>query len=599
MHFGARLIDKGVEFNLWAPKHSSARLIHWLDGEERRCEMRRETDGQFSIVLDDASCGDCYLYELPDGTLVADPASRYQPMGENGPSEVVHPSAFQWTDGDWIGLPWKETVFYEIHVGCFSDSGDFLGVSRHLDYLQSLGITALELMPIQEFTGDRNWGYDGLFPYSPSSVYGRPEHLAALVDDCHAHGLMVFLDVVYNHFGATERSLKLCSPDFFHSEINTPWGSALAFDNELLRAYLIDSACSWIRDYHVDGLRLDAVHAIQSVPGGGDFLSELSRVVRCVDSNRHIHLVLENDFNEASWLPSLSSASTSETEHKRCNYDAQWNDDFHHAAHALATGESDGYYVDYSEEPFGYLIKTLTEGFAYQGEPSVYREGRQRGECSADRDPSAFVNFLQNHDQVGNRAFGERLASLATWGVIRVLHAVLLLSPQVPLLFMGEEWDAESPFFYFCDVPEPLASAVRSGRQSEFAHFDRYRELALPDPCEMGTYLKSHLNWNDLESRFHQEAVEFTKYLLNQRRKCLTPRLPIVTRATLEARKGRAAHLVWELSDGGFWHLLFGFTGSLEDFQRPSGTCVVSLNHGAGQNSSWLSVFSCVGSPNN
>lgn len=591
MHFGAKLQDGAVEFHLWAPKHLSMQLIYWADGEEHHCDMRRETTGWFSTTVQGMKCGDHYLYALEDGTRVADPASYFQPMGEEGPSEIIEPSRFRWTDTNWRGRPWEETILYEIHVGCFSETGDFDGVSRHLDHLKDLGVTALELMPIHEFTGQRNWGYDELFLYAPCSVYGRPEDLVRLVDACHARGLMIFLDVVFNHFGATEKSLKLCCPDFFHTELGTPWGAALAFDNALLRSYLIGAACSWICHYHVDGLRLDAVHAIESVPGGRRFLRDLSRAVRNVDTERHIHLVLENDGNEAHWLPALPRSPRIVERREHSDYDAQWNDDFHHAAHVLATGESDGYYIDYTNDPFGYLIKAVAEGFAYQGDPSIYRNGQRRGEFSADRDPCAFVNFLQNHDQVGNRAFGERLTLLAAQDTVRALHVVLLLCPQIPLLFMGEEWDAESPFLYFCDVSEPLASAVRDGRQSEFSRFCGYRHATLPDPCAKETYLSSRLNWNDLGLRGHRESLAFTKHLLVQRRQFLVPHLPIAKPGKVESRRQRAGHVVWELADGGQWHVLFGFSGSLEEFERPAGRPVVSFAFERESVTSWASVF--------
>ncbi|MGH8161475.1 MAG: alpha-amylase family glycosyl hydrolase, partial [Gammaproteobacteria bacterium] len=389
LSFGAELVPGGVHFRFYAPALDHVEVVPEA-GE--RIVMERSPEGFFEATAAAAGAGMLYRYEIAPGETVPDPASRFQPQDVNGPSEVVDPSAYEWSNVAWRGRPWSEAMVYELHVGCFGAGGDYGGVERRLDHLERLGITAVELMPVADFAGTRNWGYDGVLPYAPDSSYGHPQELKKLIDACHARGLMVLLDVVYNHFGPSGNYLARYAPDFFHPERHTPWGAALAFDNPVLRRFFIENALYWLGEYHFDGLRLDAVHAIEEEPGGEDFLRELAECVRREIRARHVHLILENDRNEARWLPRISVPSL---------YTAQWNDDFHHAAHAVLTGESDGYYADYIDCPARHLARTLAEGFAYQGEHSVFRDGGKRGEPSASVWPGAFVNFLQNHDQVG------------------------------------------------------------------------------------------------------------------------------------------------------------------------------------------------------
>ena len=373
--------------------------------------------------------------------------------GVHGPSEVVDPNAYNWSDDDWPGRAWEEIVLYELHLGTFSESGDFAGAVRHLDHLCRLGVTAVELMPIAEFPGQRNWGYDGVFPYAPSSRYGRPEELKSLVEACHSRGLAILLDVVYNHFGPEGNYLPAIAPDFFTERYHTPWGAAIDFagsHNRAVRDYFIHNALYWLEEYHFDGLRFDAVHAIYD-DSHPDIVAEIGETIRRQLPDREIHLVLENDRNEARLLTRRNGRPE--------RFTAQWNDDLHHSLHVLITGETAGYYQDYAADPAASLARALAEGFAYQGEPSPFRDGKPRGEPSAGLPPTAFVAFLQNHDHIGNHPFGTRLAARASEAALHAGLAIMLLSPQIPLLFMGEEWASQRPFAFFCDFEPQLAQS--------------------------------------------------------------------------------------------------------------------------------------------
>ena len=442
-------------------------------------------------------------------------------------SEVIDPSAYAWRDERWHGRPWAEAVIYELHVGTFSPEGTFAGVERRLDYLRDLGVTAIELMPIADFPGKRNWGYDGVLPYAPDAAYGRPEDLKRLVDAAHERGLMMFLDVVYNHFGPEGNYLNAYACEFFTERHKTDWGAAINFDGAASRAvrdFFIHNALYWLEEYHFDGLRFDAVHAIvdDSQP---HILVELAEAVRAGPAaDRHIHLVLENDRNEARYLRYTDDG-------KPRHYNAQWNDDFHHAFHVLLTGEKDGYYSDYADPVTRHLGRCLAEGFAYQGEPSPFRDGKPRGEPSAELPPAAFVTFLQNHDQIGNRALGERLGALTRPERLRAATVAWLLAPARPMLFMGEEFAASSPFLFFCDFGPELAQAVTNGRRREFARFEQFssREMQerIPDPNHPDTFERSRLDWQSLEgSRTRDVARALPRPSSRCVRKHIVPRLP-------------------------------------------------------------------------
>ncbi len=543
--FGPISNGDGTTFRLWAP---SAKRVDLLMDLAR--PMQSEGDGWHTVTAAAAGAGTRYRFRI-DGTDVPDPASHFQPDDVFGPSEVVDHSAFLWKAESWCGRPWHETVLYEAHVGTFTPEGTYEAMIEKLDDLVALGVTALELMPLADFAGRRNWGYDGVLLYAPDSVYGRPDDLKRLIDEAHARGLMMFLDVVYNHFGPEGNYLPSYAPQFF-CKAHTPWGSAIDYRVPQVREFAIQNALHWLTNYRFDGLRLDAVHAIVE-PGEPHLLTALSERVGelAKATGRHIHLVLENDDNRASLL-----APQEEPPHGR--YRAQWNDDYHHAWHALLTGEHHGYYVDYAEAAPEHIERTLSSGFAYQGEASLHRDGRQRGEVSADLSPLAFVNFLQNHDQIGNRALGERLEALAGPKRIEAALAILLLAPQVPMLFMGEEWGSRRPFPFFCDFTGELAEAVRRGRRNEFK--DSYASGEhVPDPLDESTFRLAKLDWPEHSDTEKARRLDHVRRLLEIRDREIVPHLAQASFLTSETDKpllssswqlaGRRLHLKSNLSD--------------------------------------------------
>lgn len=551
MPFGTSFRQDGqVRFNLWAPQREAVDLSLQRGGDEIVLPMEPEPAGWFRLDTDQAAAGDLYCFRI-DELCVPDPASRFQPRDVHGPSQIVDPQAFDWQDHDWTGRPWEEAVVYELHVGSFTPQGTFEGVIERLDYLCQLGVTAIELMPVADFPGRRNWGYDGALAFAPDSRYGTPASLKQLVQAAHARGLMVLLDVVYNHFGPEGNYLHTYAPQFFTERHQTPWGAAINYDgpcNRTVRDFFIHNALYWLTEYHLDGLRLDAVHAVidDSQP---HILTELAEAVRQGPAQaRHIHLVLENDDNCARFLQ--------RRQHTPRWYDAQWNDDIHHSLHVLLSGETDGYYGDYAERPAWFLGRCLTEGFAYQGEPSAYREGRQRGEDSRALPPTAFVNFLQNHDQIGNRAFGDRLAEHVDEPPLRAAIALLLLAPSPPLFFMGEEFGTRQRFPFFCDFGPDLAEAVSEGRRQEFARFARFADPAqrenIPDPNAERTFLSAKLPWEELETPWGQCRFRFYRQLLQLRQQDIVPRLPGMPggRASFQMLSPCALRVCWPMGDG-------------------------------------------------
>ena len=547
MPFGAELVpDGGVRFRLWAPAASRVELCLDSGKGMSSLPMVAATGGWWESICAEAGAGSRYSYRIDGGDRLPDPASRFQPDNVHGDSVVIDSRAFPWDEQGWFGRPWHEAVIYELHVGTFTDRGDFPGVEGQLEWLASLGVTAIQLMPVADFPGGHDWGYNGVLPFAPDASYGRPEDLKHLIRTAHRHGLMVFLDVVYNHFGPEGNYLHHYAPDFFTHRHRTPWGDAINFDGQSsrqVRDFFIHNALYWLEEYRVDGLRLDAVHAIfdDSEP---DILLELAETVNTtLGKGRYIHLVLENDNNAAHYL--------------RQGYRAQWNDDIHHCLHILLTGENDGYYADYAEQPLWYLGRCLTEGFAYQGETSAYREGRHRGEPSADLSPTAFVAFLQNHDQVGNRAFGERITELSREEPLRAATALLLLALQPPLLFMGQEWGSRRRFPFFCDFEPALAEAVSEGRRKEFARFEWFADPAarasIPDPTDTETFLAAQLDWAELDKPESQQWLALHRRLLALRRQEIIPRLDRIA-----ANAGRwrllneqGIEVVWRVNGGG------------------------------------------------
>jgi malto-oligosyltrehalose trehalohydrolase len=521
MPFGAEVREDGTtRFRLWAPGARQVEL--WLEEPGRAVAMPRDAGGWAEYVTREAPPGTRYRYHIDGELLVPDPAARFQPGDVHGASEVVDPLAHPWTDTAWIGLPPERLVFYELHVGAFSAAGTYAGVAERLDHLVSLGVTAVELMPLADFPGRWGWGYDGVLLYAPEASYGRPEALKALVDAAHARGLAVFLDVVYNHFGPEGNYLHRYAPDFFNPRHQTPWGAGLNYDgpgSEVVRAFMIHNALYWIEEYHLDGLRLDAVNTIAD-DSARHLLVELGRAgADGPGRDRRVHLVLENGANEARYLRRVAG--------RRPLYQAQWNDDLHHALHVLLTGEPGGYYADY-QPPLPHLGRCLTEGFAFQGERSIYRDGA-RGEPSADLPPTAFVGFLQNHDQIGNRALGERITVLTSSDAVRAATAVLLLSPALPLFFMGEEWAAPEPFLFFSDLGPELGPLVSEGRRREFARFPQFADAVtrerIPDPQAESTFRRSVLDWSHAGAAVHKDWLGFHQALLALRARTVAPLL--------------------------------------------------------------------------
>ena len=547
MPFGASVRAASTLFRLWAPSARSVALRIETPGSPRDLPMPAAGAGWHALETDAAGPGALYSFVIDGELAVPDPASRFQPRGVHGPSEVIDPARHEWRDAGWRGRPWHETVLYELHVGAFSEEGTYAGVEAKLDRLADLGVTAIELMPLAEAPGTRNWGYDGVLPFAPEQCYGRPEDLKRLVEAAHARGLMVFLDVVYNHFGPEGNYLHRYAADFFTDRHRTPWGAAIDFEGErgrVVRDFFVHNALYWLEEYHFDGLRLDAVHAIRD-DSRPDFLAALAAAVHdATPPGRHVHLVLENDDNAADRLGGARG------------YTAQWNDDFHHALHVLLTRETGGYYADYADAPARHLGRTLAEGFAYQGDASRHRGGRPRGQASGHLPPTAFVAFLQNHDQVGNRAFGERIGALAPPAALRAAASVLLLSPMPPLLFMGEEWNAPSPFPFFCDFGSELAEAVREGRRREFAQFPEFADPRarerIPDPLSPATFAAAKLDWTKLAARAHADMLAHYRALLAIRRREIVPRLAGLRsgRARWQIHPGDVVDVTWTLGDG-------------------------------------------------
>ena len=549
MRFGAQYAQDATAFRLWAPGAAHVDLV--LDGGATRVlAMHAAEAGFFGRVADSVAPGARYAFRIAGSVDVPDPASRANPDGVHGTSMVVDPCAYAWRDGAWRGRPWTDAVVYELHVGTFTPRGTFDAIVAHLDALAELGVTAVELMPVAAFAGTRNWGYDGVLPFAPAACYGTPDDLKRLVDEAHARHLMMLLDVVYNHFGPDGNYLHAYAPPFFNAKHHTPWGAAINFDaagSRTVRDFFIDNALYWLDEFHFDGLRIDAVHAIvdDSQP---DFVTELAMRVREHADGREIHLVLENDRNEARYLRrDASGRPTLAT--------AQWNDDVHHALHVIATGEDDGYYGDYRAAPVRDFARALAEGFVFQGQPSPFREDRPRGEPSADLPPVAFVAFAQDHDQVGNRAFGDRLVSLAEPELLRALVSCILLAPQVPMLFIGEEFGVSTPFLFFCDFEGELAHAVTQGRRREFARFARFRDPsrreAIPDPNASSTFAKSKLDWSQAFAPEGEAWRSFYHRCLTIRRRRVVPLLRGMHEGgAFEIDAKALIHVTWSAESG-------------------------------------------------
>lgn len=512
LSIGATPDAHGTRFRVWAADARQVELV-LLDGDRilSTHALASDTTGYFSGFLPGVRAGTQYLYRVDGGEPRPDPASRFQPAGVHGPSCIVDPQAFEWSDGGWRGLPLSDLLIYEVHVGAATTEGTFDALITRLDDLRELGITAIQLMPIGDFPGSRNWGYDGVCLFAPARCYGGPDGLKRLVDAAHARGLAVLLDVVYNHFGPDGNYLRQFSGAYFTGRHTTPWGEALNFDGPgsgPVRAFFVANACYWMHEYHIDGLRLDATHAMID-DNQPHILAEIQSGVRAtLRGDRHFVLIAEDERN----LPRLVRPVSEEG----YGLDGVWADDFHHQLRVALAGDRDGYYADYSGAA-AEIAETLQRGWFYVGQQSVAL-GHPRGAPPDDLPYSAFVHCIQNHDQVGNRAFGDRLHQTAGLAAYRAASALLLLDPATPLLFMGQECAASTPFQYFTDHHPELGRLVTQGRRAEFAAFAAFAGAAIPDPQDEATFLGSKLRWEERDLPRHAGVLRLYGDLLALRR---------------------------------------------------------------------------------
>jgi len=565
--FGPIITEEGILFRFWAPFYDTIQLQ--ILGEEPR-PMQVKAEGWHELSVATAHTGSLYQFILPDGLTVPDPASRFQPQDVHGPSEVIDPHSYDWQDGVWKGRPWNEAVIYELHVGAFTPEGTFRAIIDKLDALIDVGITAIELMPIADFPGARNWGYDGVLLFAPDSSYGRPDDLKALIDAAHAKGMMVFLDVVYNHFGPDGNYLPCYAPIF--KDKHTPWGQAINYDaaqSEAVRELVASNVAYWISEFHFDGLRFDAVHAIED-ESATHLLDVIAARAKDAGAGRLIHLIVENEENQSSRLMRRADGTPQ-------SFTAQWNDDVHHVLHTAATNEDVGYYVEYKGKD-DMLARALAEGFAFQGEMMAYR-GSARGEPTKNLPPTAFIAFAQNHDQIGNRAFGDRLISIAPKEAVRAVTAIYLLLPQIPMLFMGEDWGATQPFPFFCDFAGELSNAVREGRRAEFAKFPEFQDPdkreTIPDPTAEKTFLSAKLRWDERKNDDHVEWLRLYKELLALRHMEIIPHLDGCSTGTYDIIGPSAVRVIWQIGNGEKLTLLANLSAqNLTGVERPSGTVI-------------------------
>jgi maltooligosyltrehalose trehalohydrolase len=491
---------------VWAPEAQKVE-VRIVAPPEQIMPLQKDDRGYHHGIIDGIEPGHLYIYRFDDGTQCPDPASRFQPQGVHGPSQVVD-SHFAWEDRHWFGLRLEDYIIYELHVGTFTSEGTFDAIIPYLDGLKDVGITAIELMPVAQFPGGRNWGYDGVYPFAVQDSYGGPEGLRRLVNACHQRGLAVVLDVVYNHLGPEGNYLGDFGP-YFTERYRTPWGAAINFDgpySDGVQRFFIENALYWITEFHIDALRLDALHAILDM-SAHPFLEQLATAVReqAERIGRRVYLIAESDLNDTKLIRSQELGGY--------GLDAQWNDDFHHALHTLLTGEQDGYYQDFGK--LAHLAKAFSEGYIYSGQYSPYRK-RPHGNSSKFLPARQFVVCSQNHDQVGNRMFGDRLTQLVSFDGLKLAAGVILLSPFIPLLFMGEEYGEPAPFPYFVSHSDPeLVEAVRRGRQEEFAAFAWKGET--PDPQNEATFLQAKLNHKLRHEGKHKVLLELYKELIRLR----------------------------------------------------------------------------------
>lgn len=512
IEIGARMIgsDK-ASFKVWAPYAPKLSVKIFSRKTTQSITLKKERNGYFSGSAENVRNGDRYYYKFGDGRELPDPVSRFQPEGVHGPSQIIDPLTFLWDDKNWKGVPLKDLIIYELHVGTFTRDGTFTSITPYLEYLRALGVTAIELMPVGQFPGSRNWGYDGVYPFAPQNTYGGPSGLKTLVNACHKTNISVILDVVYNHLGPEGNYLSQFGP-YFTDRYKTPWGDAINYDgpySDDVRHYFICNALFWVTEYHLDALRIDAIHGIYDF-SARHILEEIGEAIH-YEANaegRNIYIIPESDLNDVRIINPKSAGGF--------GLDAQWNDDFHHALHALITGERDGYYHDFGS--LRHLSKALRKGFVYDGQYSRFRR-RRHGNSSEGRPCQQFVVFSQNHDQVGNRMLGDRLSANVTGEQLKLAASVVLLSPFIPLLFMGEEYGETAPFLYFVHHSDnELIEAVRRGRRDEFAVFGWQEEP--PDPQAEESFRVSKLspeNKSDIQTNilfnFYQSLIALRKEL--------------------------------------------------------------------------------------
>ncbi len=530
---GATYLGNGrCRFLVWAPFVDKVE-VRLTAPDERVLPLEEDGKGYHHAIVENVTPGSLYFYRLNGKAERPDPASRFQPQGVYGPSQVVD-SNFPWQDGGWAGIPLEDYIIYELHTGAFTAEGTFTAIIPHLNMLMEMGITALELMPVAQFPGNRNWGYDGVYPFAVQESYGGPEGFKQLVDACHRQGMSVILDVVYNHLGPEGNYLADFGP-YFTERYQTPWGRALNFDgpdSDEVRRFFIENALYWIRESHIDALRLDALHAILDM-SPFTFIEELARSVHDEAENlkRKVYLIGESAANDVRLIRDVPAGGY--------GLDAQWNDDFHHVVHVLLTGEKTGYYQDYGK--FRQLVKAFEEGFVYSGQYSAYRR-RRHGTSSEDIPARRFVVFTQNHDQVGNRAQGERLSGLVSFEKSKLAAALYLLSPFIPLVFMGEEYGETAPFPYFTSHSEPaLIEAVRRGRREEFAAFRWQGEI--PDPQDEATFKRACLNHHLRHESEHQTLFAYYQELIRLRRE--VPALRNLDKKTMKVTGDEKAKILF------------------------------------------------------
>ena len=564
------LANGTTRFALWAPDQPTLSL-RTPSGD---LPMQAADGGWFTIDTTAVAPGEGYGFVLPDGFCVPDPAARAQMGNVHGFSKLVDHGAYQWQT-DWQGRPWHETVIMELHIGTFTPGGTYRAAIDKLDHLVAAGVTAIELLPLAQFGGNRGWGYDGVLLYAPHNAYGSTDDLKALIDAAHARGLVVFLDVVYNHFGPDGNYLGKYASRFFDADRHTPWGAAIAFDEPAVRDFFIANPLYWLSEFRFDGLRFDAIDHIRD-PSERHILVEMASAIRN-RFDRPVHLHTEDERNVIFLHPYENGAPTLFT--------GEWNDDYHNVIHPIATGESEGYYGDFVDNRWGTLARALTEGFIFQGEPSKIHDNTPRGVPSAGQPLTAFVIFNQNHDQVGNRAFGDRLISLTTREMLAALTAVHLLAPQIPLLWMGEEWGETNPFCFFTDFDGDLAAAVRKGRRNEFAKFDAFVDPDtredIPDPNDMATFAMSRIDWTKPQTPEGAQWLALYSGLLKARADHIVPRLKDIAPHAgriIEAADG-VVRVAWTMGDGATTTMLFNASDSAVPL--PAGQLIAAVEAGA------------------